>query len=91
MSENALTDGNHIPSRLAVLNTDSVQGINKVRIDIDEVSGGMMVNEVDTISFTMQSIDAQDENYRDCMMFVGVDGLTYPWVSDSMGAVLIDR
>lgn len=89
-SENAIRDQNFVPSRLAVLNTDTVQGTNKVRISLSETTGSMMVNQVDTISFTMVPIDAQDENYRDCMMFVGSDGLTYPWVADSTGAVLID-
>jgi len=90
MSENAIRDQNHIPGRLAVLNTDTVQGTNKVRITLDESTGAMMVNESDTISFTMTPIDAQDDNYVDCMMFVGSDGLTYPWVANSSGEVLID-
>ena len=89
MSENAKRDGNHIPSRLAVLNTDTVQGTNKVRITINEATGAMEVSTSATISFTMQPIDAQDENFRDCMMWVGSDGLTYPWVATSTGAVLI--
>lgn len=89
-SENAKRDPNHIPSRLAVLNTDSVQGTNKVRIAINEVGGGMKINTTDTISFTMNSIDPQDENYVDCMMFVGSNGLTYPWVADSLGKVLVE-
>lgn len=88
---NALKDQNHITTRLAVLNTDTVQGTNKVRITIDETTGAMSVNEVDTISFTMSPIDSRDENYVNCMMFVGSDGLTYPWVANSIGEVLIDR
>jgi len=91
MSENASRDENHITSRLCVLNTDTVQGTNKVRIAINESNGGMMVNTTDSISFTMIPIDAQDENYVDCMMFVGSDGLTYPWVCDAEGKVLIDE
>jgi len=91
MSENAFTDQNFVPTKLAVLNTDTVQGTNKVRIHLDELTGAMSVNESDTISFTMQPIDAQDENFRDCMMFVGSDGLTYPWVANAAGEVLIDR
>lgn len=84
-------DQNHIPGKLAVLNTDTVQGTNKVSIAINESNGGMEVNTTDTISFTMVPLDSQDENYVDCMMFVGSDGLTYPWVVDAGGAVLIDE
>lgn len=86
----ALRDQNNITSRLAVLNTDTVQGTNLVRIAINESNGGMMVNTTDTISFTMIPIDPQDQNYVNCMMFVGSDGLTYPWVCDADGKVLID-
>lgn len=75
---------------MAVLNTDTVQGTNKVRIKVNEVNKGMKVDTTSGISFTMQPIDAQDENYRDCMTFVGSDGLLYPWVANSDGAVLIN-
>lgn len=88
---NAVRDQNFVPGKMAVLNTDTVQGTNKVRIAIEESSGSMRVNVTDTISFTMVPIDAQDENYVDCMMFVGQDGLSYPWVANSSGEVLIDN
>lgn len=88
---NAVPDGNHVRSRLAVLNTDTVQGQTLVPIAINEGSGGLMVDTVATISFTMLPIDPRDENYRACMMFVGSDGLTYPWVANSDGGVLIDN
>lgn len=89
-SENAIRDQNHIPAKLAVLNTDTVQGTNKVRIALDENnSNSMKVSDSATISFTMQPIDAQDENYVDCLMFTGSDGLTYPWVATADGEVLI--
>jgi len=91
MSENAIRDQNFVASRLAVLNTDTVQGTNLVRITLDENTGAMSVNETDTISFTMQPIDSEDENFKDCMMFVGSDGLTYPWVANADGQVLIER
>lgn len=90
MSENAIADQNFVRSRLAVLNTDTVQGQNLVRIKINESNDGMKVNTTATISFTMVPIDSQDENYKDCMMFVGSDGLTYPWVATADGEVLID-
>lgn len=90
MSENAVQDQNHVPAKLAVLNTDTVQGTNKVRIQLDELNGNAMrVSTVDTISFTMVPIDSEDENYRDCLMFTGSDGATYPWVATADGKVLI--
>ena len=90
MSENAIRDQNYVPTKLAVLNTDTVQGTNKVRIRIDSVTDGVKVNSTAAISFTMVSIDSQDENYVDCWLCQGVDGLTYPMVATAAGAVLID-
>ena len=92
MSEQATRDQNFVPTKLAVLNTDTVQGTNKVRIAIDSSNGGMKINTTATISFTMVPIDAQDENYVDCWMAVSsVDGLTYPLVANSSGEVLVDE
>lgn len=88
--ENAITDQNFVPSKLAVLNTDTVQGTNLVRIKISEVNGGMAINLTDTISFTMIPIDARDENYRECATFQGTDGQLYPWVANADGEVLIE-
>lgn len=88
---NAVRDQNFVPGKMAVLNTDSVQGTTKVRIAVDEATGSMRVNDSATISFTMTPIDAQDENYVDCMLFVGQDGNVYPWVANSSGEVLIDN
>lgn len=84
---NAPADQNHVRGRLGVLYTD---GVTTIPIAIDEVTGGMKVNEVDTVQVTLQPISPHDENFKDCMMFVGSDGLTYPWVVDADGAVLID-
>lgn len=88
--ENALLDDNFVHSALAVLNTDTVQGTNLVRIKANESNSGMMINTTDTISFTMQPIDEKDENYKNCMTFTGTDGLLYPWVANSDGEVLVD-
>ena len=87
----AIRDQNFVPGKMAVLNTDTVQGTNKVRIGVDESNGAMLVNDSDTISFTMVSIDEKDANYVDCMLFVGQDGLVYPWVANSSGEVLVDN
>jgi len=87
---NALRDQNNVPTGLAVLNTDLVQGTNLVRITLDENNFNcMQVNTTDTISFTMQPIDPRDQNYVGCMTFTGSDGLVYPWVANSAGEVLI--
>lgn len=92
MSENAIRDQNHITTKLAVLNTDTVQGTNKVRIAIDSSNGGMKYDTSAAISFTMVPVDAQDENYVDCWLAVSsIDGLTYPLVATSAGAVLADE
>lgn len=90
MSENAIRDQNHRPGKLAVLNTDTVQGTNLVRLQINESNGGLKVNSSDTISFTMVPIDPKDENYVDVFLFEGSDGLTYPAVANADGELLID-
>lgn len=87
---NATQDENFVPAKLAVLNTDTVQGTNLVRIAIDEATRAMRVNTTATISFTMLPIAPRDENYRACATFTGSDGLVYPFVADSDGRVLID-
>ncbi len=90
MSENAITDQNHVGSRMAVLNTDTVQGTNLVRLKINPAGNGVLIDSVSTISFTMVPIDPRDENYKTCMTFQGTDGNIYPWVANSLGAVLVD-
>lgn len=87
---NAYRDQNHIPGKLAVLNTDTVQGTTKVPIAIAESNGGMKIDMNATISFTMQPIDPRDANYVDCWLFQGSDNLTYPAVATASGNVLID-
>lgn len=85
---NAPKDGNFIRGRLGVLNTD---GVTTIPIAINESSGGMKINTIDTVQVTLQPISPRDENYNKCMLFVGSDGLTYPWVVDADGAVLVDE
>lgn len=88
MSENALRDQNFRPTALAVLNTDTVQGTNLVRIKRSESDGGIGYNTTDAISFTMQPVNPRDENYVDCWLFQGTDGLLYPAVANSDGELL---
>lgn len=83
-------DENNVTGKLAVLNTDTVQGQNLVRIKIDS-NNGMMVNEVDTISFTMQPVDPRDENFVGCWLFRGTDGELYPAVANASGELLVRR
>lgn len=82
-------DQNFVKAKLAVLNTDTVQGTNLVTIKINPVNLGMKVNTTATISFTMTPVDPRDENYQGCAMWIGTDGLTYPWVATADGEVLI--
>lgn len=88
---NAKRDENFVTTKMAVLNTDTVQGTNLVRIAVDETNfNSIKVNTVDTISFTMVPVDERDENYVTCATFKGNDGNVYPWVADSEGKVLIE-
>lgn len=87
----AIRDENFVPAKLACLNTDSVQGTNLVRIKIDSSSGGMLQDTTATISFTMQPVDPRDQNYVGCWLFEGTNGLTYPAVATSDGAILVDQ
>lgn len=87
----AIRDENFITAGLAVLNTDTVQGTNLVRVKINESNSGMKVNPTATISFTMVPIDPQDANYVNCLTFLGTDNQVYPWVATSDGEVLIDE
>lgn len=87
---NASRDQNHIAGKLAVLNTDTVQGTTLVRIAINEVNHAIKVSSSATISFTMVPIDPHDENYVDVWLFQGGDGLTYPAVATADGELLID-
>lgn len=90
MSENAIIDQNFIPSKLAVLNTDTVQGTNLVTVKINS-DNELMVNYSDTISFTMVPIDPKDENYRNCGTFMGSDDQLYPWVANADGELLVSN
>lgn len=89
-SENALIDGNNVPTKLCVLNTDTVQGTNLVRVKIHS-SGGIVQNTTATISFTMQPIDPRDQNYKSVWMFQGTDNQIYPCVATSGGELLVDQ
>ena len=85
---NASIDENFISGSLAVLNTDSVQGTNLVRIRSE--GGKLSVTASDSISFTMVPISEQDENGVKVLLFEGTDGLLYPAVANSDGELLID-
>ena len=87
---NASRDENTITSKLAVLNTDTVQGTNLVKIKINPTTKRIFANITDTIAFTMTPVDPRDENYATCWLFQGTDGLTYPAVANASGEILID-
>ena len=82
-------DDNNVPVKLAVLNTDTVQGTNLVPIGISD--GGVMITDTESISFTMVAIDPRDENYVGCWLFEGTDGLCYPAVATSDGRLLVEN
>ena len=84
-------DGNFVPSKLAVLNTDTVQGATLVPLRIDPDNEGLRINTTATISFTMVPIDPRDPNFVTCWLFQGTDGLTYPAVATIDGELLIDE
>ena len=85
---NAPHDENFIKGKLGILNTD---GVTTIPIALDESTGAMKISTTDNISFTMTPISPQDENYQNCLMFEGTDGLSYPWVVNASGEVLIDQ
>lgn len=86
---NASRDDNAVPTRLAVLNTDTIQGQHLVRIAINSVDKSVQMNATDTISFTMIPVDPRDWNYVGCWLFNGLDGKVYPAVANVNGEVLV--
>ena len=82
-------DENFVPGRLAVLNTDSVQGQTLVPLAITS-NGVLRINRTSTINFTMVPVDPKDENYVNCWLFKGSDGNVYPAVADAAGALFVD-
>ena len=84
---NAPQDQNFIKGKMGVLNTD---GVTLIPIACDETTGAMRINTTDTVEVTLSPISPKDENFNNCMMFVGTDGLAYTWVVDADGKVLID-
>lgn len=84
-------DENNVPSKLACLNTDTVQGTNLVPIAINPVTNGIKINETAVAHFTMQPVAPKDENYVNVWLFEGTDGLTYPAVADQHGRLLVNR
>lgn len=89
MSNRALKDVNNVPSKLACLNTDTIQGTNLVALRINGSTGRIKVNTTATISFTMQPITPRDVNFTPCWTFEGSDGNTYPCVATASGELLI--
>lgn len=89
--ENALPDQNFYYSKLAVLNTDTVQGTNLVRIKVNPSNRGLKVTTTATISFSMIPVTPKDENYKNCWLFQGEStGLLYPAVATIDGELLVD-
>ena len=81
-------DDNFVIPRLAVLNSDPVQGINIVPIQINS-SNQILCNTTDTISFTMHPVSPRNKNYLGVWLFQGTDGKTYPAVANANGELLV--
>ena len=81
-------DDSFVIPRLAVLNSDPVQGINIVPIQINS-SNQILCNTTDTISFTMHPVSPRNKNYLGVWLFQGLDGKTYPAVANANGELLI--
>lgn len=84
----AIRDQNHVTSKIAVLNTDTVQGTHLVTIQM--TGNSIKTNTTDTISFTMVPIDPKDQNFVNVWAFEGSDGQLYPAVANADGELLID-
>lgn len=87
---NAPRDGNNVTSIMAVLNTDSIQGTTLVPVEVNPSNSGIKISTSATISFTMQPVDPRDQNYANCWLFEGTDGLTYPAVATADGELLVE-
>lgn len=90
-TETAPRDGNGVTAKMAVLNTDTVQGQHLVAIALNSVDGGIKYDTTATISFTMQPVDPRDENFATVWCFQGLDGLIYPAVATAAGHLLVDE
>ena len=88
--QNASRDNNFVTGKLAVLNTDTKQGQNLVKIAVTS-TGKIKVDDTSTISFTMLPVAPKDNDYVNCWLFQGTDGKTYPAVATSSGAILINH
>ncbi len=82
-------DDSFVPGKLAILNTDTIQGTTLVPIAINPTTKGILANDTATISFTMKPITSADPNYVRCWLFQGTDGKTYPAVATSAGELLV--
>lgn len=82
-------DENFVPGKLAVLNTDTVQGQNLVPIAINPTNSRIKFVAGDTINFTMVPVDPKDENYVSCWLFEGTDGEVYPAVATANGELIV--
>lgn len=86
----ATRDSSYRPVRIAVLNTDTVQGTNLVTIEIDKITGSILATTTATISFTMEPVTLEDPNYVPVWLFQGTDGKLYPAVATAQGELLIE-
>lgn len=84
-----LQDNNFIWSKLAVLNTDTVQGQHIVPIRCT-AAGAIEMTSTDTISFTMVPDNIPRRGNLPVWTFQGTDGKLYPAVANANGQLLIN-
>lgn len=82
-------DDDYVIPRLAVLNSDPIQGLNIVPIQINS-KNQILCNTVDTINFTMRPVSPRNVNYLGVWLFQGLDGKTYPAVANQYGELLVE-
>lgn len=80
-------DQNNIKAKLGVW---CVDGITTIPIAIDAATGGVMTDEVSTISYTPTDIDPRDSNFQGVWMAEDENGRALPINVNSDGEILVD-
>ncbi len=87
-----MTDAIHDQNRVkALLGVSYVDGTTLTPIKINSATGGMLIDQVNTISFTPTAITPRDHNFHTVVSCAGNDGNIYPlFVNPATGGVLVD-
>ena len=85
---NASRDNNHVATKLGILFSD---GVTRIPIATNPVTGALKVDQVSTIGFTPDTIALRDENYEHVLLAENsVTGTTIRVYVNADGEVLID-